>query len=118
MTIDLSFVINSDLGVPIKVDQPVSSGWVDGEWVDDHIFSYRCLAVVRSPSLDDLKMLPEGERPVDVMMFTANKPIQVGNDLDGLKPSTITYLGRKYKAFGHVDWLAYGHNTVAGVRFE
>ena len=118
MPINVSEALDSDTAERITVTRTVPGAYVDGVYVKGSTSTFKTLASVQQPTLQQLQILPEGERDKNPRLFISKKPLRGTSDRDGIIADVILFKGMNFKIIDLGDWSSYGHTMAFGVRVQ
>ena len=114
MPINVSEALDADTAETVTVERTNGGSYVDGLWVPGSLSTFRMVASVQQPSMQQLERLPENQRLMDTRMFYCNKVVMTANDRANGVADRILYQGKWYTVLAVGDWSVYGHTDVIG----
>jgi hypothetical protein len=112
MPINVSEALDADTAEVVTVERTAGGTYVNGLYVPGAVSSFKMVASVQQPTMQQLQRLPENQRLLDTRMFYCNKVVFTANDRTNGVADHILYKGNRYTVLAVGDWSVYGHTDV------
>ena len=119
MTIEISQVVNDpDVAQAFTILRSVGA-WNLGTWVPvtANVQSY---GVITEPTVNELEMVPEGDKVKGVMVFWSSQPIFVTSAAQGVGNSSdiIVWRGQNFRVLSVKQYLDWGYYRAIATRMK